>query len=73
METIKNRSKTFRLDMSLYRMVVIVLATVALVCLIGTIALALSGVPAPELLGMLASASVGALAGLLTPTPKEQS
>ena len=56
-------------DTWIYRIVVGSLGLVVLLCVIGAIVLSAMGKTAPELLIALGSAAVGALAGLLAPSP----
>ena len=59
----------YRGDKAVYRIVVIALAAVMLVAAIGAIAISWAGKTMPESLVALGSAAVGALAGLLAPSP----
>jgi len=62
-------------DTRVYRMVVGALGAVLLLCVVGAIALAYQGPPdkpIPDMLISVASAAVGALAGLLAPSPTAQ-
>ena len=56
----------------IYRWAVIVLGSLALIAIIGSIILALLGVDIPEVLVALGSAAVGALVGLFAPSPINQ-
>lgn len=56
-------------DKWLYRMVVGVLGLTVVAALIGTLALAMNGQSAPEVVVALGSAAIGGLAGLLAPSP----
>ena len=56
-------------DKSFYRIVVVSLGIVVVVAVIGGVILGLMGKTAPEMLLALGSAAVGALAGLLVPSP----
>lgn len=56
-------------DVWIYRMVVASLGLVVLIAIIGSIILAMAGKSNPEVLVALGSAAVGALAGLLAPSP----
>ncbi|CAG0941634.1 hypothetical protein ANRL1_00617 [Anaerolineae bacterium] len=56
-------------DVWIYRMVVAALGLTVLIGAIGAILLAVAGKPVPEVLVALGSASIGALAGLLAPSP----
>jgi len=56
-------------DLWLFRMIIGALGLVALLAMIGAIILAMSGKAIPDLLTALGSAAIGALAGLLAPSP----
>ena len=56
-------------DVWIYRMVVLALGLTVLLALIGAVVLAILGKTTPEILIALGSAAVGALAGLLAPSP----
>ena len=56
-------------DAWIYRMVVAALGLAVLISVIGAIILSVAGKPIPELLTALGSAAIGALAGLLAPSP----
>ncbi|MDF5718604.1 MAG: hypothetical protein PUP93_33250 [Rhizonema sp. NSF051] len=57
-------------DPWIYRMIVGTLTSTILICLIGAIGLEANGnKPIPELLTALATGSLGALSGLLAPSP----
>ena len=56
-------------DVWIYRMVVGFLGLAVLAGIIGAIILSMAGKPTPEVLVALGSAAVGALAGLLAPSP----
>lgn len=56
-------------DVWVYRMVVFSLGLTVLLALIGGVTLAIMGKTTPEVLIALGSAAIGALAGLLVPTP----
>lgn len=58
-------------DVPVYMAGVIFLGTVACLSIGGAIALAILGKGIPDILVALGSASVGALAGLLAPSPKQ--
>ena len=58
-------------DEWIYRIVVLALGVVAVLGVVGAILLSLMGAGIPEVLLALGSASVGALAGLLAPPPRE--
>lgn len=57
-------------DIPVYHTVVKVLGAVSIMAVAGFIGLAAFGRPIPEALVALGSAAVGALAGLLAPSPK---
>jgi len=56
-------------DIPVYHTVVRILGIIAILSIIGAIALAVIGRAIPESVVALGSASVGALAGLLAPSP----
>jgi len=56
-------------DVWLYRMVIAFLGLAVLAGLIGAIMLAMAGKSIPDVLTALGSAAIGALAGLLAPSP----
>ena len=60
-------------DKWIYRIVVIALGGTVLTGAIGAIILAAAGQTVPEILLALGSAAVGALAGLLAPSPSRES
>lgn len=53
----------------IYRVVVMTLAAIAIVGLLGIVLLSVAGKTVPEGVVALASAAVGAMAGLLAPAP----
>ncbi len=57
-------------DVWIYRIAVMVLGFVVLAAVVGAIWLNLADKSIPELLIALGSASIGAIAGLLSPTPR---
>lgn len=59
-------------DPWIYRIVVLVLGLSVLSALIGAIILSAQKLPIPETLTALGSAAVGALAGLLAPSPSQR-
>jgi hypothetical protein len=59
----------YKTDKLIYRMVVIALALVVLIAAVGAIVLVSFGKTTPESLVALGAASIGALAGLLAPSP----
>lgn len=71
----KNRSSPLDQDVWIYRWVSVVLGFIASATVIGGIAIVLlhkdKGVSIPDGIVALGSAAVGALAGLLAPTPKK--
>ena len=56
-------------DVLIYRIVVLALGLGVVVSLVGALTLAFFGKPTPEVVTALGSACVGALAGLLAPSP----
>jgi hypothetical protein len=62
-------AEPLRNDVWIYRMVVGALGLTVLLAVVGATALAVSGNPTPDILTALGSAAVGALAGLLAPSP----
>lgn len=68
-EAIANLAAPLQTDVWIYRMVVAALGLAVLAGVIGAIVLAIAGKPVSEVLVALGSASVGALAGLLVPSP----
>jgi hypothetical protein len=67
--TIASVAAPLESDVWIYRMVVAALGLAVLVGVIGAIVLAVLGKTVPEVLVALGSAAVGALAGLLAPSP----
>lgn len=59
-------------DVYLYRIIVIALGSVILVAAFGVIALSLYGRTIPETLTALGSGAIGALGGLLAPSPMKK-
>lgn len=70
--TIAGLAAPLQSDVWIYRMVVGALGLSVLGGVIGAIVLAAYGKPIPELLVALGSAAVGALAGLLAPSPVQR-
>ena len=68
-QTIANLASPLQNDPWIYRMVVAALGLAVLIGVIGAIILAMAARPIPEVLVALGSAAVGALAGLLAPSP----
>jgi uncharacterized integral membrane protein len=65
----KSAGSPFAWDEWIYRIAIMVLGFVIIIAIIGTIWLTLAGIKElPSILIALGSASVGAIAGLLTPT-----
>lgn len=64
-----NIAEPLRSDVWIYRMVVGALGLAVLIAMIGAITLAGFGNTIPDVLTALGSAAVGALAGLLAPSP----
>ena len=69
---IANLATPLHTDVWLYRIVVGSLGLVVLIAMIGTLFLANSKNGVPDALISLGSAAVGALAGLLAPSPRQQ-
>jgi len=67
---LENFATPLQTDKVLYRIVVGSLGAAVLIALIGSIILVSIGKNSPEVLVAIGSASVGALAGLLAPSPK---
>lgn len=67
--TIANLATPLQSDVWIYRMVVAALGLVVLISIIGAIYLANSANGVPDAIISLGSAAVGALAGLLAPSP----
>lgn len=65
-------SRAFEQDMWFYRIVALCLSSVALLSVIGFIALAIFGKPMPEGLIALGSGAIGALAGVLASAPNRR-
>ena len=72
-ETIASLASPLQYDVWIYRMVVGALGLTVLTGVIGAIALAMYGKDIPQLLVALGSAAIGALAGLLAPSPAGRS
>ncbi len=68
-EILKGIAEMGTKDFWLFRMIIGALGLVALLAMIGAIILAMSGKAIPDLLTALGSAAIGALAGLLAPSP----
>ncbi|MBI5302903.1 MAG: hypothetical protein HY868_12265 [Chloroflexi bacterium] len=68
-ETLAGLAAPLQSDVWIYRVVVGTLGLGVLVGMVGAIVLALVGKPIPEVLIALGSAAIGALAGLLAPSP----
>lgn len=58
-------------DVMIYRIVVISLGMVIVSAMAGAIMLSIYGKPIPETLTALGSGALGAMAGLLAPTPRQ--
>jgi hypothetical protein len=58
-------------DVWIYRMVILILGAVILIAIIGGIFLSLEGKNIPESIVSIGSVAIGALAGLLAPSPKK--
>jgi hypothetical protein len=72
-ETLAGIAAPLQSDTWIYRMIVAALGLAVLIAIVGAIILAIAGKPIPELLTALGSAAVGALAGLLAPSPAVKS
>ena len=68
-EAIASLAAPLQSDVWIYRMVVAALGLAVLFGVVGAIVLAMAAKPIPEVLVALGSAAVGALAGLLAPSP----
>jgi hypothetical protein len=68
-EAIAGLAAPLQTDVWIYRVVVISLGAAVVLAVLGAIGLAMAGKESPELLTALGSAAVGALAGLLAPSP----
>ena len=68
-ETLTDLAGPLQADVWIYRMVVGALGLAVLAGMVGAIVLAIADKATPEVLIALGSASVGALAGLLAPSP----
>ena len=68
-ETIASIAAPLESDVWIYRMVVAALGLVVVAGVIGGLGLAVLGKPVPEVVVAIASAAVGAMAGLLAPSP----
>ena len=66
---IANVAAPLQNDVWIYRLVVGALGLVVLLAILGAIILTLKGQTVPDVLTALGSAAVGALAGLLAPSP----
>ena len=64
-----NLAAPLQSDVWIYRMVVAALGLGVLIGMIGSIVLAMAGKTVPEVLVALGAAAIGALAGLLAPSP----
>ncbi|MFA5015669.1 MAG: hypothetical protein WC549_09040 [Actinomycetota bacterium] len=72
-EAKKEAGSPFLWDEWIYRSAIIVLGSVIIIAIIGTIWLTLAGIKElPSILIALGSASVGAIAGILTPTGSKE-
>ena len=68
-EEAKSKTPAYYGDTLIYRMVVGALGLVVLIAAVGAIILVAEGKTAPDVLVALGSAAIGALAGLLAPSP----
>lgn len=66
---IANTSQILYSDVWIYRIVVAALSLTLVSCVVGAICLQIKGKEAPELLTGLGTGALGALAGLLAPSP----
>ena len=64
-----NRNSSGSHDVWIYRICVLVLGTVVLLSMAGSIILTVEGQTVPDMVTVLGSAAVGSLAGLLVPSP----
>jgi hypothetical protein len=64
-----NRNSSGPHDVWIYRICVLVLGTVVLLSMAGSIMLSVYGQKVPDMVVVLGSAAVGSLAGLLVPSP----
>lgn len=69
---VKSLPDPLKTDVWVYRTVVLSLGLAVIITLIGAIGITLVGETTPDILIALGSAAVGALAGLLAPTPSEK-
>lgn len=68
-EAVERTTPIYLGDRWVYRVVVVTLGIVVLIAAVGSIVLVANGKTTPEVLVALGSAAVGALAGLLAPSP----
>jgi hypothetical protein len=68
-QAIANLAAPLQTDVWIYRMVIGALGLAVLFCVIGAFILAGMGKPIPDVIVALGSAALGALAGLLAPSP----
>ena len=68
-EAIASLATPLQHDVWIYRIVVGALGLAVIAALGGAIALSVAGKPIPDVLTALGSAAIGALAGLLSPSP----
>jgi hypothetical protein len=66
-----NESKS-KIDNFCYRLVVSSLSGSIVICLIGGLTLSILNKPIPELLIVIGSNAIGAISGLLAPSPKDR-
>jgi hypothetical protein len=71
-QVVRDLPPALQTDRWIYRIVVSVLGLVVLAAIIGAILLGYQWITIPETLTALGSAAVGALAGLLAPSPAQQ-
>ena len=67
--TAKEQTSTILPDTPLYRMVIGFLGTVGAIAALGAIVLVIDGKDVPQILVALGSAAIGALGGILSPSP----
>jgi hypothetical protein len=73
MTMIESIPDPLRSDAWIYRIVVLALGLTAIIAIIGGIIITMAGETSPDILIALGSAAVGALAGLLAPSPSRSS
>lgn len=73
LQTIAETAPPLQTDVMIYRIVVFALGVVIVSAMGGAILLSVYGKPIPETLTALGSGALGAMAGLLAPTPRQTS